>query len=80
VKLIAFDSMNHLKTVMRAMPMRRQIEAYEAFKAAGGQIYVPSPEKVKFQQVSAGMRKWYKDKYGAEWFTVRNGWRSRTLP
>ena len=68
IKQIVFDGMNHLKTVTRAFPMRRQIEAYEAFKAAGGQIYVPTAdEKKQFQQASSGMRKWYTDKFGAEW-------------
>ena len=52
----------------RAFPMRRQIEAYEKFKADGGTIYVPTPEEKKaFQEASSGMRKWYSDKYGDEW-------------
>ena len=67
-KRIVFDGMNHLKTVTRAFPMRRQIEAYEAFRAEGGTIYVPTAEeKAAFQEASAGMRKWYTDKFGAEW-------------
>ena len=70
MKRIVFDGMNHLKTVTRAFPMRRQIEAYEAFKAQGGTIYVPSAEeKAAFQQASSGMRKWYSDKFGDEWLT-----------
>ncbi len=65
---IIFDGFNHLKTVTRAFPMRRQIEAYEKFKADGGTIYVPSPEEKKmFQEASSGMRKWYSEKYGDEW-------------
>jgi TRAP-type C4-dicarboxylate transport system substrate-binding protein len=65
---IVFDGFNHLKTVTRAFPMRRQIEAYEKFKADGGTIYVPTPEEKKaFQEASSGMRKWYSDKYGDEW-------------
>lgn len=68
VKRIVFDGMNHLKTVTRAFPMRKQIEAYEAFKAGGGTIYVPTAEeKAAFQEASSGMRKWYSDKYGNEW-------------
>ena len=68
LKRIVFDGMNHLKTVTRAFPMRRQIEAYDAFREDGGEIYVPSPdEKKMFQEASAGMRGWYTDKYGAEW-------------
>lgn len=68
VKRIVFDGMNHLKTVTRAFPMRRQIEAYDAFKKGGGTIYVPTAaEKAAFQKASGGMRKWYSDKYGNEW-------------
>ncbi|MGI9507376.1 MAG: TRAP transporter substrate-binding protein DctP, partial [Geminicoccaceae bacterium] len=57
-----------LKTVTRAFPMRRQIEAYEAFQEAGGEIYVPSAdEKKAFQEASSGMRDWYTGQYGDEW-------------
>ena len=70
MKRIAFDGMNHLKTVTRAFPMRRQIEAYEAFRKQGGTIYVPSAEeKAAFQKATSGMRKWYTDKFGEEWLT-----------
>ncbi|MDN2566786.1 TRAP transporter substrate-binding protein DctP [Aquibium sp. A9E412] len=68
LRRIVFDGMNHLKTVTRAFPMRRQIEAYEAFRAEGGEIYVPTPEEKKaFQEASSGMRQWYTDKFGEEW-------------
>jgi len=70
LKRIVFDGMEHLKTVTRAFPMRRQIEAYEAFKAQGGEIYVPTAEeKAAFQEASSGMRKWYTDQFGDEWLT-----------
>ena len=68
VRRIVFDGFNHLKTVTRAFPMRRQIEAYEAFQEAGGEIYVPSAdEKKAFQEASSGMRDWYTGQYGDEW-------------
>lgn len=68
IKRIVFDGMNHLKTVTRAFPMRRSIEAYEEFKNQGGTIYVPTAEeKVAFQKASSGMRAWYSEKYGDEW-------------
>ncbi|NJO37469.1 MAG: TRAP transporter substrate-binding protein DctP [Rhizobiales bacterium] len=68
IRRIVFDGFNHLKTVTRAFPMRRQIEAYEAFKEAGGEIYVPSPEeKTAFEEASSGMRDWYAGQYGDEW-------------
>ena len=70
IKRIVFDGMNHLKTVTRAFPMRRQIEAYDAFREQGGTIYVPSAEeKAAFQEASAGMRQWYTEKFGDEWLT-----------
>ena len=70
LRRIVYDGFQHLKTVTRAFPMRRQIEAYEAFRQAGGTIYVPTPdEKAQFQQASSGMRKWYTDKFGDTWLT-----------
>ena len=70
MKRIVFDGMEHLKTVTRAFPMRRQIEAYEAFKAQGGEIYVPTAEeKAAFQEASSGMRGWYTGQFGDEWLT-----------
>jgi len=67
-KRVVFDGMNHLKTVTRAFPMRRAIEAYEDFKGQGGTIYVPTAEeKSAFQEASSGMRDWYSDKFGTEW-------------
>ncbi|MCI5043157.1 MAG: TRAP transporter substrate-binding protein DctP, partial [Aquisalinus sp.] len=63
-----FDGFQHLKTVTRAIPMRRQIEAYETFREAGGEVYALSPdEKAMFQQATSGMRGWYSEKYGTEW-------------
>ncbi|MCI5046119.1 MAG: TRAP transporter substrate-binding protein DctP [Aquisalinus sp.] len=63
-----FDGFQHLKTVTRAIPMRRQIEAYETFREAGGEVYALSPdEKAQFQQATSGMRGWYSEKYGTEW-------------
>ena len=67
-KRIVYDGFQHLKTVTRAFPMRRQIEAYEEFKKAGGTIYVPTAEeKTAFQQAAAPMQDWYKDQFGDEW-------------
>ena len=53
-KRIVYDGFQHLKDVTRAAPMRNAIPAYEAFKAAGGEIYVPNPEeKAMFQAATA---------------------------
>lgn len=68
LRRIVFDGMNHLKTVTRAFPMRRSIEAYEQFRQEGGTIYVPTPEEKKlFREAAGGMRDWYVERYGAEW-------------
>lgn len=68
LRKIVHDGFMHLRTVTRALPMRKQIEAYEEFKKAGGTVYVPTPEeKAEFQRVAAPLRQWYTDKYGTEW-------------
>ncbi|MEM9014729.1 MAG: TRAP transporter substrate-binding protein DctP [Pseudomonadota bacterium] len=68
MRRVVFDGFQHLKTVTRALPMRRQIEAYETFKDAGGEIYVPTPdEKRAFQDAVSGMRDWYTKNYGEIW-------------
>ena len=65
---IVYDGFQHLKTVTRAFPMRRQIEAYEAFKKAGGTIYVPTAEqKAAFQSAAKPMEDWYIKQFGDEW-------------
>ena len=73
-KRIVYDGFQHLKTVTRAFPMRRQIEAYEAFKGAGGTIYVPTAEeKAAFQEAAKPMEGWYTDKFGDEWLGKLRG-------
>ncbi|MGF1544175.1 MAG: TRAP transporter substrate-binding protein DctP [Parvularculaceae bacterium] len=68
VRRVVYDGFQHLKTVTRALPLRRQIEAYKAFEAAGGEIYAPDPEEKRaFQEAASGMRAWYADNYGREW-------------
>ncbi|MEZ5824574.1 MAG: hypothetical protein R3C97_07470 [Geminicoccaceae bacterium] len=48
--------------------MRNGIAAFEAFRAAGGEIYVPTPEEKKaFQDATAGMKDWFIGQYGDEW-------------
>lgn len=67
-KRVVNDGFEHLKTVTRASPMRRQIEAIEAFKKADGEVYVPTPdEKKAFQTAAKPMEQWYVDQFGDEW-------------
>jgi TRAP-type C4-dicarboxylate transport system substrate-binding protein len=68
MRKIVADGMDNLKNVTTAFPKRRQIEAYEAFKKAGGKIYVPTPdEKAQFVKAAAPLRGWYEKKYGKDW-------------
>jgi TRAP-type C4-dicarboxylate transport system substrate-binding protein len=67
---VVHDGFHHLKTVTRALPMRRAIDAYEEFKKDGGEVYVPSAEeKQAFQEAAAPMKQWFVDQYGEEWLT-----------
>jgi TRAP-type C4-dicarboxylate transport system substrate-binding protein len=73
-KRIVYDGFQHLKDVTRAAPMRNGIAAFEAFRAAGGEIYVPSPEeKAMFQAATAGMKDWFVNQYGETWLTRLEG-------
>ncbi len=66
-KRVVNDGFSDLRQVCFAFPKRRSIEAYETFKKAGGQIYVPTAtEKDAFRKAAAPLKKWYTDKYGAE--------------
>ncbi len=62
---IVYDGFEHLKTVTRALPMRRQLDDYAAFEAGGGTVYVPTDaEKAAFREAAGGMRAWYTTTYG----------------
>ena len=66
-KRMVNDGFHDLGQVCFAFPKRRAIEAYEEFKKAGGDIYVPTPdEKEAFRAAAAPLQKWYTDKYGKE--------------
>jgi TRAP-type C4-dicarboxylate transport system substrate-binding protein len=57
----------HLEQTTRALPKRRQIEAYETFRENGGEVYVLSAEeKAAFQDAVQPLRQWYLDQYGDE--------------
>ncbi|MCB9944445.1 MAG: TRAP transporter substrate-binding protein DctP [Geminicoccaceae bacterium] len=67
-KRIVYDAFQALKDVTRAAPMRNAIAAYQAFRDAGGEIYVPTAEEKKqFQDATTGMRDWFAEQYGDEW-------------
>ena len=55
----------------RTEKIRRQIEAYAAFREAGGTVYVPTAaEKQRFKDASAGLRRWFADNYGPAWLDI----------
>jgi TRAP-type transport system periplasmic protein len=71
---IVDDGFDALRWTAVVMPKRRQIEAYQAFTDAGGEIYVPTPEeKAQFVEISAPIYDWYTETYGSEWLDVLKG-------
>jgi TRAP-type transport system periplasmic protein len=71
---IVDDGFDALRWTAVVMPKRRQIEAYQAFNDAGGEIYVPTPEeKAQFVEISAPIYDWYTETYGSEWLDVLKG-------
>jgi TRAP-type C4-dicarboxylate transport system substrate-binding protein len=68
LKPIVQDGFDALRWTTIVLPKRRQIEAYEAFKEAGGEVYVPSAEeKAQFVEAAQPVWDWYEETYGQEW-------------
>jgi len=68
---IVDDGFDALRWTAIVLPKRRQIEAYEAFIEAGGEVYVPTPdEKAQFVAAAAPIYDWYTETYGTEWLEV----------
>lgn len=68
LRRIVHDGFQALRTTTIVMPQRRQIDAYNAFREAGGTIYVPTPEeREQFVAAAAPLRDWFVDNYGSEW-------------
>ena len=73
-KRIVEDGFDALRWTTIVLPKRRQIEAYEAFTEAGGEIYVPGPEeKQQFVAAAQPVWDWYKEQFGEEWLTALQG-------
>ena len=47
MRRIVVDGFAELQQATFASPKRKSIEAYEAFREAGGEVYVPSPEEME---------------------------------
>ncbi len=68
---IVDDGFDALRWTAIVLPKRRQIEAYEDFIEAGGEIYVPTAdEKAQFVEAAAPIYDWYTETYGTEWLEV----------
>jgi TRAP-type transport system periplasmic protein len=61
LKRVVVDGFIHLQQATFASPKRKSIQAYQDFAAAGGQVYVPSPEeKAAFRDAAAPVFDWFK--------------------
>lgn len=70
---IVQDGFDRLRITTLVMPQRRQIEAYNAFREAGGTVYVPTPDELAlFREAAAPIRDWFVDNVdgGDEWLAL----------
>lgn len=71
LRRVVADGFYALQQATFASPKRKSIQAYQDFLAAGGSIYVPSPEeKEMFKEAASPVYDWFKDNVdgGAEVF------------
>ncbi|WP_172297339.1 TRAP transporter substrate-binding protein DctP [Pseudoruegeria sp. HB172150] len=62
LRRVVADGFYQLQQATFASPKRKSISAYEEFREAGGEIYVPSPEeKEMFREVAAPVYDWFKE-------------------
>jgi len=60
LRRVVVDGFSQLQQATFASPKRKSIKAYEEFKAAGGDIYVPTPEqKAEFQKAAQPVYDWF---------------------
>ncbi len=61
LRRVMVDGFAALQQATFASPKRKSIKAYEDFVAAGGDLYVPSPEeKAKFKAAATPVYEWFK--------------------
>ncbi|MFZ3583647.1 TRAP transporter substrate-binding protein DctP [Loktanella sp. DJP18] len=61
LRKVVADGFYQLQQATFASPKRKSIEAYEAFAAAGGTVYVPTAEeKAAFQEAAAPVQEWFR--------------------
>ena len=62
LRRVVVDGFAALQQATFASPKRKSIEAYEAFVAGGGDIYVPTPEeKAAFAEAVAPVMDWFRE-------------------
>ena len=60
LRRVVVDGFYHLQQATFASPKRKSIQAYQDFVAAGGDIYVPTPEeKAAFAEAAAPVLDWF---------------------
>jgi tripartite ATP-independent transporter DctP family solute receptor len=68
LKPVVEAGMAELARVTRQAAADREQPAVEAFRAAGGEVHVPTPEeRARFVEATGGVRTWFAQKYGREW-------------
>lgn len=73
LRKVIVDGFRALQQATFASPKRKSIAAYEAFKKAGGKLYVPTPEeKANFQDAAAPVYIWFQENVegGKKWYEL----------
>ena len=62
LRRVVVDGFSQLQQATFASPKRKSIDAYEAFVAGGGDLYVPSPaEKAAFAEAAKPVQAWFRE-------------------
>lgn len=73
MRKVVVDGFSALQQATFASPKRKSIQAYKEFKAAGGEVYVPTPaQKMEFQKAAEPVYTWFKANIqdGEKWFNL----------
>lgn len=76
MRRVIVDGFDALQQATFASPKRKSIQAYADFGAAGGSLYVPTPEqKAEFKAAAAPVYEWFKGnvKDGEKWYDLMVG-------
>jgi TRAP-type C4-dicarboxylate transport system substrate-binding protein len=61
LRRVVVDGFSQLQQATFASPKRKSIDAYAAFVAGGGDLYVPTPEeKAAFATAAAPVQEWFR--------------------